>query len=276
MLRPLAGRLAREREPDQRVGGDHRREDDPGELLAGRVADRRDREGRDRGADVAHPVDAERVALALLREPLGDEGDADREGGAGGAEQEAGAEQGRVAGGEADEDAGPRRVGEHHPEEDPAAEAIGHHAEGNPQQRAEDDRDRDHHRRFGVGEAEVVLELRRERRQHAPGREAQGEGDRRQDQVSIRVACHELTSVRAGAGRRRPPPRRRAGHAAPVGDRAAAEVVDGDAPGVDEAAEGPQRVEEPHRRPRGSGRSGVTPSPVISSGFGSKTSTWRK
>ena len=40
----------------------------------------------------------------------------------------------------------------------------------------------------------------RERRQHAPGREAEGEGDRRQDQVSIRVARHGIAFQSAGTG----------------------------------------------------------------------------
>jgi hypothetical protein len=132
-------------------------------------------ERRDRGADVASAVDADGESLALPREPAGHEGDADRERGSGDSEQEADGEQRPVTRGEAEQDGWHGGDEQEEREHAPPAEVVGEEPDRDAEERAEDDGDGGEEVGLGAREVEVVLELRRQRRDQAPGAEAQGE-----------------------------------------------------------------------------------------------------
>jgi hypothetical protein len=106
----------------------------------------------DGGADVPHPVHADGEALPLAPVPAGDERDADRERRACDPEDEADSDERPVALGEPERDGRRRGEEQDRREHDPPAEAVGQHADRDPEERAEDDGDRDQDGRLGARE----------------------------------------------------------------------------------------------------------------------------
>ena len=112
-----------------------------------------------RRTDIAGAEDAERGALPLLRKPLGDVGDTDRERAAGDADAERGEQEGRVVVGEGEQNGHHRRRQHRQRVDDAAAVLVGPDAEHQPDQRAGQDRRADQQPELGVAEPEVLLDL---------------------------------------------------------------------------------------------------------------------
>ena len=143
----------------------------------------------DGGADVAGAEDAERGALALLRIPLGDVGDADRERAAGDADAERGQQERRIVVGEGEQPGRHRRRQHHGRVDDAAAVLVGPDAEHQADQRAGQDRRADQQAELRVVEPQVILDLHADDGKDRPHRKADREGDRGEPQRPSLVAA---------------------------------------------------------------------------------------
>ncbi len=174
--------VAQDQPGGDRVDREHRGGDQERGLLADVGEELHRGERADGGAAHAGAEDADGEAAPLRREPRVDERHADREGGAGDAEEEAADQQQGVGvegeeGDEQDRDDRDRRDDREH---DPAAVAVGERTDDDPAQRADDDRDRDHQRDVGLGELTEgarLTEQRAERADERPGPEVHREAD---------------------------------------------------------------------------------------------------
>jgi hypothetical protein len=149
------------------------------------VGDRRRGESGEYGATGADAVDAERGALALGGVPAAHERHADGKRRAGEAQQEAEGDdrcEGVVPQRQRDE----RQREQRHQraEHAPPAEPVGQPAERDAHERAEQHWYRDHRRHLEVRQSEVVLQVRAERSEQAPGVEAGGERQRGQRELA--------------------------------------------------------------------------------------------
>ncbi|CAM3247979.1 hypothetical protein PSAE105876_29605 [Pseudomonas aeruginosa] len=183
--RPLAGldgtlevrRIGPGEQPEQHGGDQHgHRVDLRHHAPAEGDHDHRRHQVGDRRAGVAGAEDAHRGALALLLEPGRGVGDADREGAASQADEQAEHQVVPVLAGEGqavDRDGHQQHVDEEH---DAAAEAVGDQAQRQAHQGAGEDRQGDHQAELGFAQAKLVLDTDADDRKHRPHGEIHREG----------------------------------------------------------------------------------------------------
>jgi hypothetical protein len=191
----MIGRVPRGRDAGPRKAEQEKRVDDPGGLLTEAVHERRHGPGRDGGPCGADAVETERLPLPCRRVPLGHERHPDREGRARHAEEEPRHEQQPVAVGEAHEQRRQRGIEQHRGEQLAPAESVGQRTQRDAEQRAEHHRHGDHHGGLRVRHARPVLELRGERGQHAPRREAEQDRRRGEREVAALPGHRPLRAV---------------------------------------------------------------------------------
>ena len=151
------GIVLREHEEDDGHDRERGRPDQRHRLPAvGDHDDGRDELG-DRRADIAGAEDAERGALLLLRVPLRDIGDADRERAAGDADAERREQEGGIVVGEGQQRGHHRRRQHGERVDDAPAILVGPDAEHQADQRAGQDRRADQQAELRVAQAQVLL-----------------------------------------------------------------------------------------------------------------------
>ncbi|MNO74266.1 hypothetical protein D3C76_652600 [compost metagenome] len=122
----------------------------------------------DRRPGVTGAEDAHRGALALLLEPRRGIGDAHREGTAGQADEQSQHQVVPVLAGEGQAVDRDRHQQHVHEEHDAPAEAVGQQTERQADQRAGEDRQRDHQAELRLTQAEFLLDADADDREHRP------------------------------------------------------------------------------------------------------------
>ena len=163
-------------EPERDRGDQHRRGIDlRHHLPAEHHHQRGGHELGDRGARVAGTEHAHREPLVLTLEPARAVGDADREGAAGEADEEAGDEELPVLGGVADEVDRQYGAQHQHEEDDATAVLVGEHAERQANQRARQHRGGREQAELGLVEGEDFLDRDPDHREQHPDSKTNGE-----------------------------------------------------------------------------------------------------
>ncbi len=129
-------------------------------------------------ADIAQAEDAQREALPLRREPARDIGDAHRERAAGDAYAQGRHQEHRVGADMGQQESGDRRRQHHRHINQASAVLVGPDAQGQPDQRAGQNRRADQQAEFGFAQMQVLADLQADDGENSPHREADGESHR--------------------------------------------------------------------------------------------------